>query len=87
MRTFINTCGIVCFVGVLLYFSMHNTAVVTVRFSPTAAASYPLWAIIVVPFFCGVLAGNLLDVLQRFRLRKRLRQLQRQAPPAGSPRP
>ena len=86
MRTFINTCGIVCLVGALLYFAMHNTAVVTVRFSGTVAASYPLWAIILVPFFGGVIAGNLLDVVQRLRLRKRLRQLQRQTPPSAPPR-
>jgi uncharacterized integral membrane protein len=42
------------------------------------AETFPLWGIVIVPFFIGVIAGNLLDVVQRFRLSREVKKLRRE---------
>ncbi len=78
MRTFINTCGIVFIIVVLLTFSMKNTHPVELHYYYDVTLTFPTWALILIPFFIGVIAGNLLDVVQRFKMKNELRKIKRE---------
>ncbi|MCP4714528.1 MAG: LapA family protein [Deltaproteobacteria bacterium] len=78
MRTFINTCGIVAVIIGLLTFSMQNTHDVTVTYYNGIALVFPAWGIILMPFFFGVIAGSLLDVIQRVRLKTEIKKLKKE---------
>jgi uncharacterized integral membrane protein len=78
MKIFLNTCCIVAVLFGLIYFAMHNSQAVTLTYYDDMADTFPLWGIVIVPFFIGVLAGNLLDVVQRFRLGRTVRKLRKE---------
>lgn len=80
MRTFVNTCGIIVLMAALLSFAMQNTHTVPIRYYRYLNVSFPAWGVVLVPFFLGAVAGNLLDVVQRFRLKRLVRQLRRELP-------
>ncbi len=77
MRTFVNTIGIILILAVLLTFAMENTHSVRISYY-TFADSFQVWGIILIPFCIGVIVGNLLDVVQRFRLKQEIRKLKRE---------
>jgi uncharacterized integral membrane protein len=78
MKIFLNTCGIVAVLFALIYFAMHNNQAVTLTYYSDMADTFPLWGIVIAPFFIGVIAGNLLDVVQRFRLSREVKKLRRE---------
>jgi uncharacterized integral membrane protein len=78
MRTFINTCGVVFILVVLLSFSMLNTHPVAIHYYYELTGSFPAWALVILPFFVGVLFGNALDIIQRFKLKSELRKLKQE---------
>jgi uncharacterized integral membrane protein len=78
MKIFLNTCCIVAVLFVLIYFAMHNSQAVTLTYYSDMSETFPLWGIVIVPFFIGVIAGNLLDVVQRFRLSREVKKLRRE---------
>lgn len=78
MRTFINTCGIVFIIFVLLTFSMENNHPIDINYYYNIKYTFPVWTIILIPFFVGIILGNLLDVIQRFRLKNEIRRLQKE---------
>ena len=77
MKLFLNTCGIVALLLSFIYFAMNNSQSITVTYYTGMADTFPLWAVVIVPFFTGIIAGNLLDVLQRFRLGREIKKLRR----------
>jgi uncharacterized integral membrane protein len=77
MKIFLNTCCIVVVLFALIYFAMHNSQTVTLTYYSDMADTFPLWGIVIAPFFAGVIAGNLLDVVQRFRLSREIKKLRR----------
>ena len=62
----------------LVYFVKQNSHEVTVTYSSALAFRFPVWGLILIPFFAGVVAGNLLDAIQRFRLKRELKTLRRE---------
>ncbi len=78
MRTFINTVGIIIIIVLLLTFALQNNDAVAVNFYFGREFSFPLWQLILAPFFTGVICGNLLDVVQRFRLKNDIKKLKRE---------
>ena len=78
MRTFINTVGIVILILVLLTFSLNNNTPVEISYYWGRVISFPLWGVILIPFFAGVITGNLLDVIQRFKLKNEIKKLKRE---------
>jgi len=78
MKIFLNTCGIVVVLFVLIYFAMHNNQDVMLTYYGDMADTFPLWGIVIAPLFFGVLAGNLLDVVQRFKLSREVKKLRRE---------
>ena len=84
MRTFINTCGVVIILIIFLTFAMKNTLPVEINYYYNLSCSFPAWGIILVPFFLGVIAGNLLDVIQRFKLKNEIRKLKHEFEEMGS---
>lgn len=85
MRTFINTCGIVFIMIVLLSFSMKNNHQIDIHYYYDVTIPMPAWAVIIVPFFTGVIMGNILDVVQRYRLKREVKRLKREFKEIGSP--
>ena len=77
MRTFLNTFGLIVIMVLILTFAMQNNAKVKLNYYFGAYDCYIL-VLVLIPFFIGVIAGNLLDVIQRFRLKKEIRNLQKQ---------
>ena len=78
MRTFINTFGIVCIIIIFLTFAMRNTHLVELNYYYIGKNTFPAWGVVLIPFFLGVIAGNLLDVIQRFRLRNEIMKIKRE---------
>ena len=78
MRTFINTVGIVLTILILLTFSMQNTHSVDLSYYAGIQYAFPAWGLVIIPFFIGVVIGNLLDVIQRFRLKGEIRKLKKE---------
>ena len=78
MKIFLNTCCIVAALISLVYFAMQNNQAVTVTYYTGMSDTFPLWGIAIIPFFVGVIAGNLLDVIQRFRLSRAVKKLRRE---------
>jgi len=78
MRTFLNTIGIVFIILVSLTFAMKNSHPVELHYYGDITYSFPAWGIILIPFFFGVISGNLLDVIQRFRCKKEIKKLKRE---------
>ena len=89
MKIFLNTCGIVAVLLSLIYFATQNSQTVTVTYYAGMSDNFPLWAVIIIPFFTGIIAGNLLDGLKRFRLGREIKRLRRElkkyAPAANRP--
>ena len=73
-----NTCGIVAVLLSLVYFATNNGQAITITYYAGMTETYPLWAVVLVPFFTGILAGNFLDVLKRFRLAREIKKLRRE---------
>jgi len=78
MKIFFNTCCFVVVLLVLVYFAMNNNQAVTVSCYNGMSDTFPLWGIVIIPFFVGVVTGNLLDVIQRFRLSHALKKLRQE---------
>jgi len=78
MRIFLNTFGIVVVLLALIYFATQNSQAVTISYYTGMTDSFPLWAVVLVPFFAGIIAGNFLDVLKRFRLGREIKKLRRE---------
>lgn len=85
MRLLLNTCGIVVILYSLVWFATHNAQTVPVQVSPSLHVEFPLWSLILAPFMVGVVMGNALDVIQKFKLRRELKRLRRSAANAISP--
>ena len=84
MRTFINTFGIILIIIIFLTFAMRNTHSIELNYYYVGKKIFPLWGVVLIPFFLGVIAGNLLDVIQRFRLKSEIRKLKREFKTMGS---
>jgi uncharacterized integral membrane protein len=78
MRTFINTCGIIFILAILLTFAMKNNQTIEINYYYNLKLPIPIWVAVLFPFFLGVISGNLLDIIQRFRLKKEIRNLKRE---------
>ncbi len=78
MKIFLNTCCIVAVLISLVYFAMQNSQAVTVTYYNGMSDTFPIWGIVIIPFFVGVVVGNLLDVIQRFRLSRAVKKLRRE---------
>ena len=77
MRTFINTAGIILVILILLTFAMKNTQMVELSYYKDISYAFPAWALLIIPFFVGVVMGNMLDVIQRFRLKNEIKKLKK----------
>ena len=77
MRTFINTTGIILIILILLTFAMKNTQLVELSYYKDIRYAFPAWTLLIIPFFIGVIMGNLLDVIQRFRLKNEIKKLKK----------
>ncbi|MCX8043265.1 MAG: LapA family protein [Desulfobacterota bacterium] len=75
MRLFINTCAVVVILFSLVWFATNNAQTVLVNISPYYSMRVSLWSVIMVPFLVGVVIGNALDMIQRFKLRRELKRL------------
>lgn len=77
MRTLLNTCGAVLIIVFLISFAMKNAQPVELNYYADVKYLFPVWGIVIIPFFVGVLFGNLLDVFQRFRLKREIKKLRK----------
>lgn len=78
MRILLNTCGIVFILLSLIYFAMQNSQAVTLTYYSGMTDTFPLWGVVIIPFFTGILAGNFLDVLKRYRLSREIKNLRKE---------
>ena len=56
---------------------MKNTQLVELSYYKDIRYAFPAWALLIIPFFIGVVMGNLLDVIQRFRLKNEIKKLKK----------
>jgi len=75
MRTLLNTCGVVIILLSLVWFAMNNSQPVALCYYPDMRYEFPVWGLVLVPFLAGIVIGNVLDVLQRFRLKREIKKL------------
>jgi uncharacterized integral membrane protein len=74
MRTFFNTLCFIIILGLLVTFAVENNhpADITYYGFKLGCAVYLL---VLIPFFAGVVCGNILDVVKRFKLKKEIKRL------------
>lgn len=78
MRTLLNTISAVIVFLVLLFFCMNNQQPVDIQVYRDIQYTLPAWAIFIVPFFIGAVAGNLLDFFQRLKLKRQVLRLKQE---------
>lgn len=69
----------------LLFLSLDNAEVVTLRFFRVATWQAPLVFVVFVTFVVGVAIGLSAGALRNARLKRQVRRLRREAPRAGVP--
>ncbi len=75
MKTLFNTISAVIIFLVLLFFCMNNQQVVEILVYRNIKYNLPVWAVFIVPFFIGTVAGNFLDFFQRLKLKRQVLKL------------
>jgi len=69
----------------LLFLSLDNAEVVTLRFFRVASWQAPLVFVVFVTFVAGVAIGLAAGALRNARLKRQVRRLRREAAPPGPP--
>ena len=77
MRTLITTIGFILVMVLLITFSVKNSHHVELTYFGLNV-SCPAYLLVLIPFFLGVICGNMLDIVKRFKLKNEIRRLRRE---------
>ncbi|MCX5894843.1 MAG: LapA family protein [Proteobacteria bacterium] len=77
MRTFINTLCLIVILLLLITFAVKNSHPVDLNYYGLVF-SCSAYLLVLVPFFIGVLCGNLFDVVKRFKLKHEIKRLRKE---------
>ena len=61
----------------LVSFAMKNAQPVELSYYREISYCFPAWGLVLFPFFAGVVAGNLLDAIQKLKLKSEIRKLKK----------
>jgi uncharacterized integral membrane protein len=77
MKTLINTISFIIIIILLIMFAVDNNQSAELRYF---GFTLPVktYLLVLIPFFLGVVCGNILDIVKRFRLKKEIRRLRRE---------
>lgn len=78
MRSALNA---ICFMLIILFFvtfSLSNTQSVQLSYLGFIFDPVPVSLLILIPFLVGIILGSLMDLLERFSLKKEVKQLKKQ---------
>jgi uncharacterized integral membrane protein len=68
-------------------FAIQNTDPVVIRFIGWRVEGMPVALVILLSVLVGLFVGSTVGLIQQFRLRSRIRQLERMPPPGAPPTP
>jgi uncharacterized integral membrane protein len=77
MKTFINTISFIIILILLILFAVENDQPAELKYLGFTLPG-KTYMLVLIPFFIGVVCGNILDVIKRFRLKKEIRRLRRE---------
>ena len=77
MKTLINTISFIIILILLILFAVDNNQPAELKYLGLTVPC-KTYLLVLIPFFIGVVCGNILDVLKRFRLKKEIRRLRRE---------
>lgn len=77
MKTLINTLGFIIILALLIIFAVENNQPAELTYFGITVPCR-IYLMVLVPFFLGVVCGNILDIIKRFKLKKEIRRLRRE---------
>jgi uncharacterized integral membrane protein len=77
MKRLVNTIGFIIILILLIMFAVENNQAAELKYF---GFTLPVktYLLTLIPFFLGVVCGNILDVIKRLRLKKEIRRLRRE---------
>jgi len=75
MRNFLNTVFFVLIILFFVTFSLSNSQSIQLNFFGILLKPIPISLLILIPFLVGIVLGSILDVAERFSLKREVRKL------------
>ena len=78
MRNFFNTIFFAALVLFFVTFALSNSQSISLNFFGTFLRPIPVSLLILVPFLVGIVLGSILDVVERFSMRREVKKLRKE---------
>ena len=75
MRNLLNTIFFVTIILFFVSFSLSNSQSIQLNFFGTLLRPIPISLLILIPFLVGIILGSILDVVERFSLKREVKRL------------
>ena len=75
MRNFLNTIFFVAIILFFLTFSLSNSQTIQLNFFGILLRPIPISLLILIPFLVGIVLGSILDIVERFSLKREIKRL------------
>lgn len=75
MRNLLNTIFFVVIILFFVTFSLSNSQSIQLNFFGILVSPIPISLLILIPFLVGIVLGSILDVVERFSLKKEIKKL------------
>ncbi len=77
MKTLFNTIAFIIILALLIIFAVENNQPAELTYFGITVPCR-IYLLVLIPFFVGVVCGNILDIVKRFKLKKEIRRLRRE---------
>lgn len=78
MRNFLNTVFFALIILFFVTFSLSNSQSIQLNFFGFLLRPIPISLLILIPFLVGIVLGSLLDLAERFSLRREVKKLRKE---------
>lgn len=78
MRNLLNTIFVVVIILFFVTFSLSNSQSIQLNFFGILVSPIPISLLILISFLVGIVLGSILDVVERFSLKKEIKKLKNQ---------
>ena len=87
MRNFLNTVFFALIVLFFVVFSLSNTQSIQLNFSGLLIRPLPVSLLVLIPFLVGIVLGSVLDLAERFSLKREVKRLRKELKESEEPSP
>jgi len=78
MRNFLNTLFFALIISFFVMFSLSNSQLFQLNFFGLLLKPIPISLLILIPFIAGLVLGSILDLVERFSLRREVKRLKKE---------